>query len=241
MSSATVIDLLGNGTACLVWSSSLPFNAQRPLRYIDLMGGQKPHLLVGTRNNMGAETVVDYAPSTQFYVADKRAGTPWLTRLPFPVYVVERVESYDYINRNRFTTRYSYHHGYYDGVEREFRGFGRVDQLDTEEVAALAEESRFPQATNRDPAVALPPVRTMTWYHTGAFFGEGRVSRHFQNEYYAEGDASDALAGLRPEQLKTMLLEDTVLPRTVLLQDGSRQQYNFSPRNSVRRAGPCAA
>jgi RHS repeat-associated protein len=229
VSSATVIDLLGNGTACLVWSSPLPFNAQRPLRYIDLMGGQKPHLLVGTRNNMGAETVVHYAPSTRFYVADKRAGTPWLTRLPFPVYVIERVESYDYINRNRFTTRYSYHHGYYDGVEREFRGFGRVDQLDTEEVGALSEGSHFPEATNLDPAVALPPVRTRTWYHTGAFFGEGRVSRHFQSEYYAEGDASAALAGLTREQLKTMLLEDTVLPRAVLLPDGSRQQYNFSP------------
>ena len=26
-----------------------------------------------------------------------------------------------------------YHHGYFDGVEREFRGFGLVEQLDTEE------------------------------------------------------------------------------------------------------------
>ena len=26
----------------------------------------------------------------------------------------------------------SYHHGYWDGAEREFRGFGRVDQVDTE-------------------------------------------------------------------------------------------------------------
>ena len=36
---------LGNGTACLVWSSPLAGNAQRPIRYIDLMGGQKPNLL----------------------------------------------------------------------------------------------------------------------------------------------------------------------------------------------------
>jgi RHS repeat-associated protein len=229
VSAATVIDLLGNGTACLVWSSPLPGNAQRPLRYIDLMGGQKPHLLAASRNNMGAETVVRYAPSTRFYVADKCAGTPWLTRLPFPVHVVERVESYDYINRNRFTTRYAYHHGYYDGVEREFRGFGRVDQWDTEEIAALSQGSLFPQATNLDPAVSSPPVWTKTWYHTGAFFGEGRVSRHFQHEYYAEGDSSDALAGLTPEQLKAMLLDDTVLPRTVLLPDGSRPQCDFSP------------
>ena len=41
-------DLLGNGTACLVWSSPLPGDARRPMRYVNLMGGQKPHLLVKT-------------------------------------------------------------------------------------------------------------------------------------------------------------------------------------------------
>ena len=61
-----------------------------PLRYVDLMGGQKPHLLVTTRNNLGAETEVEYAPSTKFYLRTS-AGTPWITRLPFPVHVVERV------------------------------------------------------------------------------------------------------------------------------------------------------
>ena len=34
-------DLLGNGTACLVWSSPLPGEARRQMRYVDLMGGQK--------------------------------------------------------------------------------------------------------------------------------------------------------------------------------------------------------
>ncbi len=99
------------------------------MRYIDLMGGQKPHLMIATRNNLGAETVVRYAPSTKFYLADKQAGRPWLTRLPFPVHVVERVETYDHISRNRFVTRYAYHHGYFDGIEREFRGFGMVKQI----------------------------------------------------------------------------------------------------------------
>ena len=97
------------------------------------MGGQKPHLMTGARNNLGAETRVSYAPSTRFYVADETAGTPWVTRLPFPVQVVERVETIDWIGRNRLVTRYAYHHGYFDGYEREFRGFGMVEQWDTEE------------------------------------------------------------------------------------------------------------
>ena len=65
------------------------------MRYLDLMGGQKPHLLIKEVNNLGAETHVQYAPSTKFYLADKLAGKPWITRLPFPVHVVERVETFD--------------------------------------------------------------------------------------------------------------------------------------------------
>lgn len=226
--SVMTLDLLGNGTACLVWSSSLSGNVRRPMRYIDLMGGQKPHLLVRSTNNLGAETVVQYAPSTKFYVADKLAGTPWLTRLSFPVHVVERVETYDYISRNRFVTRYTYHHGYFDGVEREFRGFGRVDQFDTEEFDTLSTTGSFPQAANEDPSSNVPPSLTKTWFHTGAFFGEAVVSKHLEQEYYAEGDSSDVISGLAPGQAELMLLDDTVLPTDILLPDGSRVSYDLS-------------
>jgi hypothetical protein len=79
LSAVTAVDLLGNGTACLVWSSVLLSNQQRQMQYIDLMGGQKPHLLVKSVNNLGAETHVRYAPSTKFYLADKLGGKPWIT------------------------------------------------------------------------------------------------------------------------------------------------------------------
>ena len=84
--------------------------------------GGKPHLLTGMVNNLGAETTVTYAPSTDFYLRDKLAGTPWATRVPFPVHVVAAVETVDALSDNRFTTTYSYHHGYYDPDQREFRG-----------------------------------------------------------------------------------------------------------------------
>ena len=54
------------------------------MRYVDLMGGLKPHLMIGSRNNLGAETRVQYAASTKFYLEDKAAGRPWVTRLPVP-------------------------------------------------------------------------------------------------------------------------------------------------------------
>ena len=83
ISSVQALDLLGNGTACLVWSSPLPGAVRRPMRYLALME-EKPHLLVGVKNNLGAETTVHYAPSTRFYLDDKRDGKPWVTRSAFP-------------------------------------------------------------------------------------------------------------------------------------------------------------
>ena len=100
LTSVQLIDLLGSGTACLVWSASLSGNVSRSIGYIDLMDGQKPHLLVNSANNLGAETHIEYVASTHFYLNDKAQGTPWITRLPFPVYVVSRIAARP--NQHRF-------------------------------------------------------------------------------------------------------------------------------------------
>jgi RHS repeat-associated protein len=215
LASVVVLDLLGNGTACLVWSSPLPGDAGQQMRYVDLMGGQKPHLLIGVKNNLGAETKVRYASSTRFYLKDREAGTPWATRLPFPVHVVERVETYDRLSGNRFVTRSFYHHGYFDGAEREFRGFGMVEQWDTEEIGTVPGDVDSSAVTNLDEASFVPPVRTRTWFHTGAYLDGSRVSRQFEGEYYREGDPSlgaAAAEGLNDEQRRAMLLDDSVMP-----------------------------
>jgi RHS repeat-associated protein len=184
VSGITAVDLLGNGTACLVWSSPLPDRAGRQMRYVDLMGGQKPHLLVKTRNNLGGETTVDYAPSTKFYLLDERAGTPWVTRLPFPVQVVERVTVTDDWRRTSLATLYAYHHGYYDGFEREFRGFGRLDTIDTLDLGkSTAANADSPFVANQRE-LYQPPVKTVTWFHTGAFLDRDRILSQFAHEYF---------------------------------------------------------
>jgi RHS repeat-associated protein len=213
MASVMAVDLLGNGTAYLVWSSSLPGDTRRPMHYIDLMGGQKPHLLVRMKNNMGAETHMQYVSSTKFYLKDRESGKPWITRLPFPVHVVESVETYDRISRNRFVTRYAYHHGYFDGVEREFRGFGMVEQWDTEETGNVPPDVTSSEVTNLDLASFVPPVLTKTWFHTGVYLGRDHVSDFFAGlldgedvgEYYRE-------TGLSDQNARKLLLDDTLLP-----------------------------
>ena len=184
LTSIATTDLLGNGTACLVWSSPLAPDAHRPMRYIDLMGGQKPHLLVYTTNNMGAETEVQYKASTKFYLQDREDGRLWVTKLPFPVHVIERVENRDLVSNTKLVSTYRYRHGYYDGVEREFRGFAHVEQRDAESVVGEFD---------------LPPVVTKTWFHNGAFLEEGKLEAYFKDPANQEFFAGDPQAVFLPD------------------------------------------
>ncbi|HEX8110939.1 MAG TPA: SpvB/TcaC N-terminal domain-containing protein, partial [Kofleriaceae bacterium] len=202
-STVSVVDLLGHGTACLVWSSALPAHRAQPVVYVDLMGGKKPHLLASVTNNFGAETRIAYAPSTRFYLDDKQAGRPWLTRLAFPVHVIERIERVDHVAKSRLVTRFAYHHGYFDGHEREFRGFARVEQWDTETFSGDKGKGLFPElpydVDPADPDLNLPPVRTVTWFHTGAWLERERLERALAAEYYGQDPQAP-------------LLPDTTLP-----------------------------
>lgn len=177
----SVIDFLGNGTACVVWSSPLPRYTDVPIRYIDLMGGIKPYMLTGYKNNMGKEVSIEYKASTFFYLQDKQAGTPWVTKLPFPVHCVSKMTVNDKTTNIYFATSYTYHHGYYDHPEKEFRGFGRVEQTDTETYENFV-LSNAGNVTEQD--LFQPPVKTITWYHTGAFFGQQKILNQFAHEYY---------------------------------------------------------
>lgn len=186
IASVQVFDLLGKGTACLVWSSPLAEDARSRLKYLDLMQ-EKPYLLCESKNNMGAETRITYVSSIKFYLKDKLNGKPWITKLPFAVQVVERSATYDAISNNLFVSKYAYHHGYFDGIEREFRGFGMVEQWDTEDFETLKEINLFPGI---DPAnfgqkeFDQAPVYTKTWFHNGFYRDGEHISAQYKKEYY---------------------------------------------------------
>lgn len=187
LSSIRFMDVRGNGTACLVLSK---LNPEVRHDYFDFCRHQKPYLLHHTDNGMGVRTHIHYGSSVQQYLADKRQGRPWPTRLFFPVHVVEAVETLEYFNQSRYLQRFAYHDGYYDPVEREFRGFGFVESWDTDhyepftQAGALAEW----QVAALDAALHVPPTYTKTWFHTGALEEDAEVARAYRREYW-QGDA----------------------------------------------------
>ena len=118
-------------------------------------------------NHLGATTTVTYSPSTAEYLRDQAdPATRWRTTLPFPVQVVSRVEVRDAHSGGRLVTQYRYHHGYWDGVEREFRGFACVEQLDAETFDAAhgswratgsrRRAARAPLTAHADPDLVPP-------------------------------------------------------------------------------------
>ncbi len=222
----SAFDLLGNGTACLVWSSGLPSPDMQPVRYIELMKNGKPHLLTRLVNNFGAEKSMQYAPSTRFYLQDLQNDTPWITRLSFPVHVLERVEHYDSISKSRLVTRYAYHHGYFDGEEREFRGFAKVEQWDTESFDADSGKglgSHIP-----DEELILPPVKTVSYFHTGAFMEASTFESKLSEEYF-DIDAGFVLpdtqvpSGLNPQEQREAYraIRGSLLRTEIYAEDGT--------------------
>lgn len=180
-SKITVTDLLGNGVACIVWSGNLPKDSGSPLRYIDLMNSKKPHIMVSYKNNLGKEVSLEYAPSTKYYIDDKLAGNPWITKLHFPVHCVSKTTTEDKISGYKFVTEYKYHHGYYDHAEREFRGFGMVEQTDAESF----EQWKAGASSNIvEEPLHQEPVVSKQWFHTGAFLRKDKILAQFEQDYW---------------------------------------------------------
>ncbi|MET0535058.1 MAG: toxin TcdB middle/C-terminal domain-containing protein, partial [Steroidobacter sp.] len=189
-SALELADIFGTGTATLLWSEDFAGGSQSNYKALDFCGGVKPYLLTSMNNNMGATTRVQYAPSTRYYLEDREQGRPWISSLPFPVQVVAKVEVIDHVSRCKQVTTYKYHHGHYDGGEREFCGFGRIDQFDSETFEEFSEPglhgTNLPLA-NVDAAYHVSPVETRTWFHTGMHLDGQNLGHQYRQEYY-QGD-----------------------------------------------------
>lgn len=204
----TFADVLGVGASSMVLTKIAP----EVKHYLyDFTGGAKPYLLNLIDNNLGATTVLQYASSTKFYLEDRDAGQPWITRLPFPVHVVERVESIDRVSGSKLVNRFKYHHGYFDPHVREFNGFGFVERWDTEEFAGFARPGLHAETPfdAGEEALHVPPVLHKSWYHTGAWLeSEALASRYakefFQGDQLAHPLAQDVLAGSVPRDAQTL-------------------------------------
>ncbi len=147
-----VLDLLGSGSACLVWTTSLP-GAVPAARYLDLASHGPPHHLQSITSNLGAVTTIEYDTSARLQLAARLAGQPWRSTTSTATVVVSAVRAADEVSQATYVTRYTYRDAWSDPVERESRGFGYAETSDAEVFTTGSPD--------------LPPVRTVEWFATG--------------------------------------------------------------------------
>lgn len=222
LSSVRVLDFLGDGRPCLVWSSATP-NSYSSIEYLPLAPAVRPRQLVALDDSLGRETRITYASSASHYLRDQARGHSWTTRLPAHVTVVDRLEETDHISSTRSVTRYEYHDGYYDGGEREFRGFGQVDAYDASAGTGTSEPGGF-----------AAPLLTRTWFHLGA---PGRKPLRPSDTYTLDLDLPTLPTEVVGDALEPGEFEDAL--RAVAGQVLRRETYSIN-EHGARGAHPYA-
>ncbi len=115
-------DLDGDGATELLFSSN------QGMAYVDFSTQEQPFLLRSVDNGLGRTIHITYKSSVEDYITDWDAGNPWVVNLPFPVQVVNKMTVHDANSGDSYTIDYHYRDGYYDGVQKEFRGFVRSQE-----------------------------------------------------------------------------------------------------------------
>ena len=181
------VDIKGNGTSCLLFRKPHYSSRQWFFDFNQSINSQVkpqvPYLLQTIDNNRGATTSLQYTSSSEFYLADKAAGIPWVTTQAAAINVLSSVTHTDAIAKTSATASYRYHHGYFDGTERTFRGFGCVEKTDASSFADF-----MPANTGEEAAYQAPSAYTRTWYHTGATLQAPALMQQYQKEYW-QGDS----------------------------------------------------
>jgi RHS repeat-associated protein len=158
MTDVRVADMRGNGVPGLLWSLSGDLSRQAAYLLLDLTGGSKPYLLAGIDNGVGLTTRLDYSTSAREAARDAAAGRPWTSRLPVALPVVARLETTDAATGTVATETFSYSEGRWDGVLREFAGFGVVEQELLGDAVAPTLRTRYEFATGVDPVTGVEPA-----------------------------------------------------------------------------------
>ena len=128
LGTATVLyaDMNGNGSNDIVW-----ITANGGVTFLELFP-VRPNLLTKIENGLGLVTEVTYGTAAEQRANATNPATQWPDPIPTQMIVVTSMETYaqssDPTAVEHSVMRYSYEAGFYDGVEKQFRGFSRVTQ-----------------------------------------------------------------------------------------------------------------
>ena len=218
-------DINGNGSVdVLMYHRSHGPGIQQGVWYLDFVAGQKPGLLQIADNGIGLRSYIRYKPAVVDQVAAEQGGNPWTSVSPVPMWVVSGIVDDIGLDFNqdgesdRYAMTFRYRDAYYDGFEKQFRGFRFVQQ--TEWGDDIDSATGLPML--EPPVAGHRTTLTRFQFHTGA---PDRVD----NDEYLDGfdtevraaaqviDEKTTLGGREEEALKgKLLLEESIHPLALL-------------------------
>ncbi|MCB9641761.1 MAG: VCBS repeat-containing protein [Myxococcales bacterium] len=138
-----IADINGNGSRDIVWIDS-----SGKLTYLELFS-KRPNLMTEISNGIGQRINVEYGSSVNFFLRDASCDKtkdaacagPWQNKMPMAFTVVTKISTWASRSdkpadqaaptdeeRPMIQAIY-YHDGFYDGVEKKFRGFRHVETI----------------------------------------------------------------------------------------------------------------
>lgn len=167
---AELVDLLADGTLCLVSYSGLPGDAGGPVTYLPLMTDGPAGRLTRYANNLGGEVAIEYGSSAALYIEAQASTAPWVMPVPSHPTVVRRIERTDHITGAFTVERFTYRDGISDPETGGLAHFGMVERYDSE----------APGAGDAGDVIA---ATVRTWFHAGER-EDARMIAHRQTQVF---------------------------------------------------------
>ncbi len=120
-------DMNGNGSADVVW-----FQPGGAIEYLELFPA-RPNLISRIENGLGSVQRFTYGSSIFEQARDAAAGRRWTNKVPNATVLVTQQDTYVTLTGSdsgglHERVNFRYHDGFYDGVEKQFRGYETVEQ-----------------------------------------------------------------------------------------------------------------
>jgi hypothetical protein len=163
-------DLEGEGTREVIFSGGT--TATGPFFWaLDLDSGVRPNLLSAVDNGLGGKRTFRYQPTGDLMAEAQAAGTPWQSAIPFPLQVATDLTAEDGRSPAELVAR-TYRDPYYDGVDRQFRGFGSSVESHPGDAhtADLEIRHRFHTGQGEDKSLAGQPIEEIEGSPGGAVY-----------------------------------------------------------------------
>jgi hypothetical protein len=184
-------DMNGNGTTDVLWNNpeDSDVNPSKTWQYLEICPDDKPYLLKTVTNGIGRAITFSYSSTTQEYIRD-RDSKPWPAGVPNPTTVLASFDVKDG-QGNTYRTELKYHEGYYDGEDKEFRGFASAEKQEIGDTAIpdFIMSYTFDTGVNQESLKGKPLSMEARTTEAGVFYRE-QYSWNTRKLYDgADGDA----------------------------------------------------